>query len=68
MIHVLNNLFEEYGMILDGLKNCLMSNGPDIFSFEMICEKLGTKKLKRKLKKKGIIKLGAQSAKNLVIN
>ena len=40
MVHILNNIPEEYDVILDGLENHLMSSGPDVFMLEVIFEKL----------------------------
>ena len=48
MIHVLNNLSDEYDVILDGLKNCLTLIGDDALTIDLIHEKLnhGYKKIK----------------------
>ena len=39
IIHELNNLQEEYGIILVGLENCLMSLDIDAPMIKVICEK-----------------------------
>ena len=39
-IHVLNNLPEEYNVILNGLDNHLTLSGDDMLTIEVICEKL----------------------------
>ena len=40
MIHVLNNLPEEYDVILDGLENRLMATGENALNIDSIREKL----------------------------
>ena len=40
MIHVLNNLPEEYDVILDGLENHLMATGENALTVDSIHEKL----------------------------
>ena len=42
MIHILNNLPEEYDVILDGLENHLMMNGPYMVTNEVTYENLIT--------------------------
>ena len=37
---MMNNLLEEYNVILDGLKSCLMSSGPNVLTIEVIHKKL----------------------------
>ena len=52
MIHVLNNLPEEYNVILDGLKNRLMATGENALTIDLICEKLNHRYKKSKVRKK----------------
>ena len=40
MIHILNNLPEEYDVILDGLENCLMATGENALTIDSIRKKL----------------------------
>ena len=40
MIHVLNNLPEEYDVIFKRLENHLMATGDDALTTDLICEKL----------------------------
>ena len=40
MIHVLNNLPEEYNVILDGLENCLTATRENALTIDLIHEKL----------------------------
>ena len=40
MIPILNNLPEEYDVILDKLKTPLSANGDDALTIEIICKKL----------------------------
>ena len=40
MIHILNNLPEEYNAILDGLENCLVATGNDALTIDSIHKKL----------------------------
>ena len=40
MIHVLNNLPEEYDVVMDGLENQLMLTGPDVLIIKVICDEL----------------------------
>ena len=64
MIHVMNNLHEEYDVIRDGLENCLTLNSDDALTIEFILEKLNhqykkiknksEEKRKRKRKRKGL--------------
>ena len=44
MIHVLNNLSEEYNVILDGIENHLTSSGYEVLTIEVICKKLNKEK------------------------
>ena len=39
MINILNNLHEEYDVILIGLENHFILSGTDILIIEVICEK-----------------------------
>ena len=54
VIHVMNILPEEYGVILDGLENCLTANGDNVLTIEVICRKVNhhCKKIEMKIKKK----------------
>ena len=54
VIHVLNNLPEEYEIILNGLKNRLMASGDIVLMINVICKKLNHwyKKLKSENKEK----------------
>ena len=55
MIHVLNNLPDDYNVILDGLENCLMVTRDDVLTIDVMCEKLNhavTKKSKTKKREK----------------
>ena len=60
MIHTLNNLPEEYDVILNGLKNSPMSSGTDALMIEIIQEKLNhwdetlRMNMMKKRKRKGI--------------
>ena len=40
MIHILNNLPEEYDIILDGLENCLTAMGENALTIDAIRKKL----------------------------
>ena len=40
MVHILNNLPGEHDVILDGLKNCLAVRWENIWTIEVIGEKL----------------------------
>ena len=51
MIHVLNNLPEEYDLILHGLENCLTSTRDDALMNNSICGKLNHRYEKIKSKK-----------------
>ena len=51
MIHVLNNLPEEYDVILDGLENRLMATRENALMIDSICEKLNHSYEKVKSKK-----------------
>ena len=51
MIHVLNNLFEEYNVILDGLENHLTVTGENALTIDSICEKLNHRYKRIKSKK-----------------
>ena len=51
MIHVLNNLPEEYDVILDGLENRLMATGENALTIDSICEKLNHRYERIKSKK-----------------
>ena len=50
MIHILNNLPEEYNVIPDGLENCLTATRDDVLAIDAICKKLNcqTEKIKSK--------------------
>ena len=52
MIHVLNNLPNEYYVILHGLKYCLMVSRDNVLTIEVICEKLNHQYKKNKNKEK----------------
>ena len=52
MIHIQNNVPDEYDVYQDGLENCLTSSGSDVFALEVISEKLNNKYLKIKERKK----------------
>ncbi len=43
MIHVLNNLPEEYDNVLDSLETCLVSTREDRLTLESIREKLNSR-------------------------
>ncbi len=43
MIHVLNNLPEEYDVVMDSLKNRLVSTGEDRLTLESLREKLNSR-------------------------
>ena len=51
MIHVLNNLPEEYDVILDGLKNRLTATGENALTIDSIHKKLNHRYEKIKSKK-----------------
>ena len=51
MIHVLNNLPEEYYVILDGFENHLMATGENALTIDSIHEKLNHRYKKIKSKK-----------------
>ena len=51
MIHILNNLHEEYNVILDGLENCLTATGENALTIDSIQEKLNHRYEKIKTKK-----------------
>ena len=53
MISILNNLPEDYDVILDGLENCLTATGDNVLTINVICKNwiMGTKKLKAKRRK-----------------
>ena len=50
MIHVLNNFWEEYDMILDELEDCFTLSGDDALTIEAIREKLNHRYQKIKTK------------------
>ena len=52
MIHVLNNLTKENGVILDGLENHLTVTGDDSLTIDLICEKVNHRYKKIKIKKR----------------
>ena len=52
MINVLNNLPEEYDVILDVLKNCLTASGDNVLTIYIIWYKELRIKKKKKLKQK----------------
>ena len=52
MIHVLNNLPEDFNVILDGLENHLMMTGDDALTINVICKKFNHWYKKTKSKKK----------------
>ena len=54
MIHVLNNLPEEYDVILDGLENRLTATGENALTIDLIRKKLNKRyeKIKSKKEKK----------------
>ena len=54
MIHVLNNLPEEYDVILDGLENHLTATRDEALTIHSICTKLNHryKKIKSKIEEK----------------
>ena len=54
MIHVLNNLHQEYDVILDGLKNCLKTSEDNALTIHVILKKVGHqyKKIKNKKEEK----------------
>ena len=56
MIHVLNNLSEEYDVLPNGLKNHFMVSGNDALTMDMICEKLNYwyKKINSKKEEKSL--------------
>ena len=56
MIHVLNNLPEEYDAILAGLENHLMSSGPNTLTIEVNHEKLNHQFEKSRKKWRKIMK------------
>ena len=43
MIHVLNNVSEEYDVVLDSLESCLVSTGEDKLTIEAFREKLNSR-------------------------
>ena len=51
MIQVLNNLPEEYSVILDRLENCLIATGENALNIDSIREKLNDRYEKIKTKK-----------------
>ena len=51
MIHILNNLPEEYDVILDGLKKRLTVIGENALTIDKICKKLNHRYEKIKNKK-----------------
>ena len=51
MNHVLNNLPEEYDVILDGLESCLTATGENALTINSIREKLNHRYEKIKNKK-----------------
>ena len=52
VIHVLNNLPEEYNVILDGLENCLTTTGGNVITIDSIRKKLNHRYEKIEAKKK----------------
>ena len=56
MIHVLNNLLEEYDVILDGFENCLMATEENALTIDSIREKLNHRYKKISVKKRGKMK------------
>ena len=49
MIHVLNNLPEEYDVILDGLENRLTATGENALTIDLIRKKLNQRYEKEKV-------------------
>ena len=56
MIHILNNLPEEYDVILDALDSCLMVTRDDVLTINVIHEKSNHRYKKIKVKKKKLKK------------
>ena len=54
MIHILNNLHQDYDVILHGLENHLTATRDDVLAIDVICEKMNHRheKLKTKTRKK----------------
>ena len=50
MINILNNLPEDYSVIVDGLENHLMAARDNVLTMNMICKKLNHRYKKRKIK------------------
>ena len=48
MINILNNLPEDYSVIVDGLENHLMAARDNVLTMNMICKKLNHRYKKRK--------------------
>ena len=56
MIHILNNLPQDFNVILDGLENCLMVTMNNVLTINMIHEKSNHRYKKLKTKKKKRVK------------
>ena len=56
VIHILNNLPEEYNVILDGLENCPMATGGNDLTIDSINEKVNHRCEIIKSKKEEIMK------------